>query len=74
MQMFETYQYKSEPALAVPITVFAGKNDPMITKDKILPWSEQTSKPHTTHFYDGGHFLDPSTEAEVLTVIAKQLE
>lgn len=53
----ENYRYVSAPPLAVPITAFAGKQDPKTDHAEIGGWAEHTSAGFTMRSLPGGHFF-----------------
>ncbi|MDD0972522.1 thioesterase II family protein [Pseudomonas fontis] len=51
------YVHQPQPALAVAISVLAGRDDPHVRPDDLLGWSEQTHLGCEVHWYDGDHFF-----------------
>lgn len=51
-----TYDYRRRPPLDVPVTAFAGVDDPRAGVEAIDAWREQTTSPFQTHTLVGGHF------------------
>jgi medium-chain acyl-[acyl-carrier-protein] hydrolase len=56
MEIFETWVCPAEAPLATPITACVGARDPIVTRDDIDAWREQTSAGFTSHVVDGDHF------------------
>lgn len=51
------YRYRKEAPLALPITVFAGKDDAHAPADSLTGWQECSSQPVACHWFDGDHFF-----------------
>lgn len=51
------YRYQPKAALAVPITVLTGRDDPHVRLDDLLGWAEQTTVGCDLHWFDGDHFF-----------------
>jgi surfactin synthase thioesterase subunit len=69
----ETYTYRPEPPLAVPITAFAATQDDGGDHGRMATWKEQTSAPFAIHTVSGGHFAVFDHAAEVISRIADDL-
>ncbi|KAB8190924.1 thioesterase [Nonomuraea phyllanthi] len=52
----ETYVYRDEPPLDVPISALLSSADPRISPAKSAGWRAQTSVRYVAHPFDGGHF------------------
>ncbi|QYF96007.1 alpha/beta fold hydrolase [Massilia sp. PAMC28688] len=65
----ETYQYRAGPRLPVPLTVLAGRGDPLTSNVQIEAWACETSAPCEVHWFDGDHFFINEQEAAVLELI-----
>lgn len=71
--VLETYEYRDEPPLAVPITVLGGTADPTVRLPSLHGWRRQTSEGSRLLLYPGDHFfLHTSTDA-LLTDIGNTL-
>ena len=69
----ETYQYKSEPPLNIPITVFGGRDDIDVSREKLEPWQAHTTGSFSFHTFPGDHFFIHSAQAQIIDVIRKSL-
>ncbi|KTT03106.1 hypothetical protein SB14R_18175 [Pseudomonas oryzihabitans] len=71
------YQYKRRPALAVPILVMAGRDDPHVSPTDLLAWAGETSGGYSQHSLPGDHFfIRPQAKAIrkiLLDTLAKTL-
>jgi surfactin synthase thioesterase subunit len=65
----ETYQYRQAPLLTVPVTVLAGREDPLTSEAQIGAWACETNAPCDVHWFDGDHFFINEEEATVLELI-----
>jgi surfactin synthase thioesterase subunit len=52
----ETYEYREEPPLSVPVTAFGSTADPRVRHDQVACWREQTVAEFRFHLFTGGHF------------------
>jgi medium-chain acyl-[acyl-carrier-protein] hydrolase len=52
----ETYRYRTEPPLDVPITALAATDDPRADHGSVAEWRDQTSRRFRVHTMAGGHF------------------
>lgn len=53
----ETYRYRPEPLLDCPISAFGGLQDPVITREDLEAWREQTHCQFTLRLFPGNHFF-----------------
>ena len=54
--VIETYEYRPESPLDLPISVFGGEQDPVAPVADLRAWDAQTSVGCTVRTYPGGHF------------------
>lgn len=69
----EGYRYRAEPALDVPITVFAATGDPGADPERMEPWRLHTTREFMLHTLDGDHFAVFSHVREVQARMAEAL-
>lgn len=69
----EQYAYTPEDPLDLPITAFAGIEDPGAGAAEMSPWELQTAAGFRLHPLDGGHFAVFDRAAEVHRAIAADL-
>ena len=55
--LFETYQYREDAPLDIPLSVFGGLQDPMTTKNGLEAWQEQTRNTFSLRMLPGEHFF-----------------
>ena len=73
-EMSETYAYADEAPLDVPITVFAGRQDPITSVAEAEAWSAQTREALRLIVLDGGHDLTHSLPAQLLREVRQACE
>jgi surfactin synthase thioesterase subunit len=72
--VLETYEYREEPPLAVPITVFGGASDRVVPPSALSGWRRQSMKGSRLHLFPGDHFFLNSIPTDVVGAIARALE
>lgn len=68
-QVLETYEWRAEPPLPVPLTVFGGRDD-SIGEDALSAWQEHVTDPITVRHFPGDHFYFREHQAVVLRALA----
>jgi medium-chain acyl-[acyl-carrier-protein] hydrolase len=71
--LVETYAYRAEPPLDVPIVAYGGTGDPETKPSDVDAWAAQTSSDFRSAFFDGGHFF-PFDGDEVLRDLVHVLD
>lgn len=66
------YRYRDTQRFAMPIHVFAGRQDE-IEAARVLAWEDETSARFSVRWFDGGHFFIREHEAAVVGAIARHL-
>jgi acyl transferase domain-containing protein/surfactin synthase thioesterase subunit len=56
-RMASRYRFEAEPAWTTPISCFVGAEDPYVSRQDALAWSEHTRNAFKLHLRDGDHFL-----------------
>src|SRR5262245_12104360 len=72
-EMVQTYTYKNEPPLNVPITAFGGSDDVDVTKEHLEKWAEQTASSFSLEIIPGDHFFINSKRHLLLDAISRRL-
>ena len=72
--VLENYEYREEPPLAVPITVFAGTSDAIVQPSDLDGWRCQSTAGTRLHVIPGDHFFIHSASTDVMRVIARALD
>lgn len=69
----ETYRYRDEPPLAVPLTAWGGDADPKVTQAELAAWQVQTQGHFTQRSFPGGHFFLHTQEAALWAALQAEL-
>src|SRR5262249_26831474 len=69
-QLVQTYEYLDDAPLGCPIVVYGGLEDHEATREKLLPWKEQTSSEFALHMLPGDHFFIRSSSERLLGMLA----
>ena len=69
----ETYVYTNEPPLNCPISVFGGLRDPLVKREELEAWREQTNASFSLRMLDGDHFFLHKSQAFLLSIIAREI-
>jgi surfactin synthase thioesterase subunit len=71
-ELVHNYNPLKQPPLDIPITLLAGRSD-SLSKEKILPWQEETMHPTKLHMLDGDHFFINDSFSEVMKIVRDEL-
>jgi medium-chain acyl-[acyl-carrier-protein] hydrolase len=69
----ETYRYRAQAPLDVPITALGATDDPRADRAQLTAWAAQTTREFRTHLLDGGHFAVLRQPHRVHAVLARAL-
>jgi surfactin synthase thioesterase subunit/acyl carrier protein len=72
-QMASNYQFRREPPWEIPITCFAAKGDPYVSRRHVLGWGRFTNSRLQVHIRDGAHFAVVDDAAFIHSVINREL-
>lgn len=67
--IWETYQYREEYPLDIPMTVFGSDGDGDAAEADFYAWEQHTTKPFEIHMFHGNHFYfqdDPTALLELI--------
>jgi len=73
-QMASNYQFVAEPPWEVPITCFAAKGDPYVSRKHALGWGRFTNSRLQVHIREGAHFAVVEDMAFIQDVINRELQ
>jgi medium-chain acyl-[acyl-carrier-protein] hydrolase len=73
MAVNELYEYREEPPLDVPITVYGGLADPRAEVEHLEAWAQHTTAAFRTHIFPGDHFYLTTGRHQVLDTLARDL-
>ncbi|MFF0312973.1 thioesterase II family protein [Streptosporangium sp. NPDC004379] len=69
----ETYVYRDEPLLDLPISLLTSSADPRVSPLKAAGWSTLTSAHFAPYSFDGGHFAVLEQAARTHAIVAEAL-
>jgi medium-chain acyl-[acyl-carrier-protein] hydrolase len=69
----ETYAYEPDAPLDCPLTLFGGRQDPMVSEASLAAWQRQTVSAFSLHMFDGNHFFIQQRQAEFLACLGQAL-
>jgi surfactin synthase thioesterase subunit/acyl carrier protein len=72
-RMASRYRFRSDSAWDAPITCFVGAEDPYVTREDALAWSEHTRTDFRLHLREGDHFLVVDDCAFIVDTINREL-
>ena len=73
-KMATNYQYVHEPPWEIPITCFAAKGDPYVSRRHALGWGRFTNSRLQVHIREGAHFAVVDDMAFIHSVINRELQ
>jgi epothilone polyketide synthase C len=73
-QMATNYQFVREPPWEIPITCFAAKGDPYVSRKHALGWGRFTNSRLQVHMREGAHFAVVDDVAFIHDVINRELQ
>jgi acyl transferase domain-containing protein/surfactin synthase thioesterase subunit len=73
-QMATNYQFVREPPWEIPITCFAAKGDPYVSREHALGWGRFTNSRLQVHMREGAHFAVVDDMAFIHDVINRELQ
>ncbi|MGK7950699.1 MAG: thioesterase II family protein [Xenococcaceae cyanobacterium] len=71
--MFENYVYDRNSPLDIPITVFGGKQDPIVSQAELEAWQEHTSADFSLYMFEGKHFFLEEQREKILERISSDM-
>jgi epothilone polyketide synthase C len=73
-QMASNYEFVREPPWEIPITCFAAKADPYVSREHALGWGRFTNSRLQVHIREGAHFAVVDDVAFIHDVINRELQ
>lgn len=71
--LVENYRYQPGPLLELPLTVLAGREDPIDSRLQVEGWAEETTAECRVEWLDGDHFFIHPQRAKVISCIERAL-
>ena len=72
-ELCDTYEYRAEPPLELPVTVLGGHQDVRVGRSDLEPWSAQAGGPFRIAMVPGSHFFLHSAQDLVVSEIRRDL-
>lgn len=72
--LVEGYRYQPRPLLDIPMSVLAGKRDPVDSPEQVVGWNDETTGPFEVRWFEGDHFFIQPEQASVLTFLNLRLQ
>lgn len=72
-QLIETYNYRDEPPLQCPISVYGGLEDTEVEQEHLSAWCEQTVATCSLKMFEGDHFFLHTAQPLLLEAIKRDL-
>lgn len=69
----ETYRYREEPPLDIPLSSYGGRLDDEVSEDEVAGWREQTTGPFRMVMFPGDHFFINGDRERVLAELTAEL-
>ena len=73
-ELCDTYEYREEPPLACPFTVFGGLEDVRVHAADLEAWSLHSSTTCSQFLFSGSHFFLHTAQHLLLAAISRDLE
>ena len=73
LRLIETYRPVRLPAVATPVTAYAGDADAHVSRDGVAAWNNLTSAEFNLRIFPGGHFYLVGQEREVVGDVCARL-
>src|SRR5438093_3131695 len=73
-QMATNYRFVREPPWEIPITCFAAKGDPYVSRKHALGWGRFTNSRLQVHIREGAHFAVVDDMAFINDIINRELQ
>lgn len=71
--VLESHVYRDEPPLPAAMTVYGGREDPIVTAGALGQWRQHTTGPFALQQYSGGHFYLQTQRSGLLASISARL-
>jgi surfactin synthase thioesterase subunit len=71
-ELVETWQYREEPPLALPIVAHGGVDDPFVSREALKGWRQHTTAALHSHRLPENHFYSSSDEPALLNLLSRQ--
>ena len=73
VQLMDTYGYREEPALTMPISAYGSSRDVTLTGSMLQAWQKHTNSDFHLRIFEGGHFFPDMVRSQLLHAIVDDL-
>jgi medium-chain acyl-[acyl-carrier-protein] hydrolase len=73
LKLLETFRYREEAALQIPLTALAGDSDNLMPQDLLERWREQTVQKFNARLFPGAHFYLKDSREKLLEFLKADL-
>jgi medium-chain acyl-[acyl-carrier-protein] hydrolase len=73
LRISDYYQWDGGPPVSCPISVFRGRNDPIVAEDELMGWRRHTARAFSFETLPGGHFFTAEGLNDLALTIAAEL-
>lgn len=73
-QALETYEYRRDPVLDIPISAFGGAQDPRVDEAELDAWAHVTTGEFARRTFAGAHFYFQGREQALIGAMIEDLE
>jgi surfactin synthase thioesterase subunit len=73
LALIETYEFREEPPLSVPVTVYTSTADPRVNLDEARAWERHTAAGFQLRVFPGDHFYLAGADGQVLATLSADL-
>lgn len=68
-KLLDSYRYRSRYPLAIPVSVFAGRDDSLLSESGLASWGIETEAMFKRHWLDGGHFYFQQSKSDLMDAL-----
>jgi len=72
--VYESYKYRPEPLLDIPIHAFGGTADARVTQADLSAWREETTGRFSVRLFPGDHFFLHGAQNAITQAISQELQ
>lgn len=71
IEVFSSYRHQPRPPLDIPVSLFVGRDDPLVPQDQVNSWRECTTGVFEMHLVPGGHFFAGHSADQVRKLVGE---
>jgi surfactin synthase thioesterase subunit len=73
LALIETYEFREEPPISIPITVYTSTADPRVNLDEARAWERHTAGGFEMRVFPGDHFYLAGPDPQVMATLSADL-